>query len=122
MSSLLRLSLAMSLLPCPAALEVSCAFLSPFIPEASRLGVGAGPVPRDEGGAGSWIRCIWPIREWLHPHSPDTGHVSVSELSPCIGSANVETVSGVKTDSLEMLVREAADMRGRVSWLRAEMV
>ena len=62
------------------------------------------------------------IREWLHPHSPDTGHVSVSELSPCIGSANVETVSGVKTDSLEMLVREAADMRGRVSWLRAEMV
>ena len=53
---------------------------------------------------------------------PDTGHVSVSELSPCKGSVDVETVSGVKTDSLETLVREAADMRGHVSWLRAEMV
>ena len=61
---------------------------------------------------GSWTRCSWPIREWLHPHYPDTGHISVSELSPCKGSADVETVSGVKTDSPETLVREADDMRG----------
>ena len=112
MSSLLRFALARSLLPCTAALEVSCAFLSPFIPEASRLGVGAGPVPRDEGGAGSWISCTWPIREQLHPHSTDSGHVSVSELSPCKVSVDVETTTGVKSDSPETLIREADDMRG----------
>ena len=51
------------------------------------------------------------IREWLHPHSPDTGHVSVSELSPCKGSVDVKTATGVKTDFLETLVKEADDMR-----------
>ena len=91
----------MSLLPCTAALEVCSAFLSPLIPEASRLRVGAGPVSRDEGGAGSWIRCTWPIREWLHPRSTDTGHISVSELSPCKVSVDVETATGVKSDSPE---------------------
>ena len=112
MSSLLRLSLAMSLLPCTAALEMSSAFLSPLIPEVSRLGVGVGPVPRDEGGSGSWISCTWPIREWLHPHSTDSGHVSVNELSPGKVSADVETATGVKSDSPETLIREADDMRG----------
>ena len=48
----------------------------------------------------------------LHPHSPDIGHVSVSELSPCKGSVDVETVTGLKTDSLETLVKEADDLRG----------
>ena len=100
----------------PAALHCSlggelCIF-SPLIPEASRLGVGVGPVPRDEGGSGSWISCTWPIREWLHPHSTDSGHVSVSELSPCKVSADVETATGVKSDSPETLIREADDMRG----------
>ena len=51
------------------------------------------------------------IREWLHPRSPDTGHISVSELSPCKGSVDVETATGVKTDFLETLVKEADDMR-----------
>ena len=75
-----------------AASGVSSAFLSTLVPEASRLGVSAGPVPRDEGGAGSRTRCTWPIRKLLNPCSPDTGHVSVSELSPCKGSVDVETV------------------------------
>ena len=112
MSSLLILSLARSLLPCTAALEVSSAFLSPLIPEASRLGIGTGHVPRDEGGAGSWISCAWPIREWLHPHSTDTGHDSVSELTPCKVSVDVETATSVKSDSPETLIREPDDMRG----------
>ena len=102
----------MSLLPCTAAFGVSSKSLSPLIPEASSLGVSAGPVPRDDGGAGSWTRCTWPIREWLHPQSPDADHVSVSELSPCRGSVDVGTVSGVKSVPPETFVREAEDMRG----------
>ena len=95
-----------------AASGVSSAFLSTLVPEASRLGVSAGPVPRDEGGAGPWTRSTWPFREWLHPHYPNTGHVTVSELTPCQGSVDVETVTGVKTDSPEILVRETDGMRG----------
>ena len=53
---------------------------------------------------------------------PDTGHVSVSELSPCKRSVDAKTVIDVKTDSLEALVRDADDMSGDVNWLRAEMV
>ena len=33
----------------------------------------------------------------------------------------METATGVQTDSLETLVREADDMRGDVNWLSAEM-
>ena len=95
-----------------AASGMSSAFLSSLVPEASRLGVSAGPVPRDEGGAGPWTRSTWPFREWLHPHYPNTGHVTVSELTPCQGSVDVETVTGVKTDSPEILVRETDGMRG----------
>ena len=106
-----------------AASGVSSAeFLSSLVPEASRLGVSARPFPRDEGGAGSWTRYTWPIRKLLNPCSPDTGHVSVSELSPCKGSVDVETVTGIKTDSLETLFREADDMRNDVNSPRAEMV
>ena len=121
MSNLLRLSLTMSLLPCTAALKVCSAFLSPLIPEARRLGARAGPVSRNEGGAGSWTRCTWPIREWLHPHSTDTGHISVSKLSPCKGSVGVETAISVKSDSPETIVREAGDMREDVNWPSAEI-
>ena len=62
------------------------------------------------------------IREWLHPHSTDTGHILVSKLSPCKGSVGVETATSVKSDSPETLVREADDMRGDVNWPSAEMV
>ena len=81
-------------------------------PRGQQVEVSAGPVPRDEGEAGPWTRSTWPFREWLHPHYPDTGHVTVSELSPCKGSVEVETVTSVKTDSPEILVRETDDMRG----------
>ena len=60
MSSLLRLSLALSLLSSLQPLGWALHFSPTLIPEASRLGVSAGPVPRDEGGAGSWTRCTWP--------------------------------------------------------------
>ena len=105
-----------------AASGMSSAFLFSLIPEASRLGVSAGPVPRDEGGVGSWTTCTWPIRELLNSCSPDTGHVSVSELSPCKRSVDAKIVTGVKTDSLEILFREADDMRRDVNSPRAEMV
>ena len=59
--------------------------------------------PQGWDGAGSWTRCTWPFRDWLHSCSLDNGHrVSV----------DVETVTGVKPDSPETLVREADDMRG----------
>ena len=64
----------------------------------------------------SWTRCTWPIRESLHPQSPDSGHISVSELSPCKGSADVETATGVKSNSPETVVRKADDMMGK--WTR----
>ena len=48
--------------------------------------------------------------------------ISYFKLSTYKGSADVETATGVKTDSLEALVREAEDMRGDVNCLRAEMV
>ena len=48
----------------------------------------------------------------LNRNSPDTDHISVSELSPCKGSVVVETAIDVKTDSLETRVRESDDMRG----------
>ena len=105
-----------------AASGMSSAFLFSLIPEASRLGVSAGPVPRDEGGVGSWTTCTWGIRELLNSCSPDTSHVSVSKLSPCKRSVDAKTVTGVKTDSLEILFREADDMRRDVNLPRAEMV
>ena len=48
----------------------------------------------------------------LNRNSPDTDHISVSELSPCKGSVVVETAIDGKTDSLETHVRESDDMRG----------
>ena len=48
--------------------------------------------------------------------------ISYFKLSTYKGSVDVETATGVKTDSLEALVREADDMSGDVNWLRAEMV
>ena len=48
--------------------------------------------------------------------------ISYFKLSTYKGSVDVETAAGVKTDSLEALVREADDMSGDVNWLRAEMV
>ena len=48
--------------------------------------------------------------------------MSYFKLSTYKGSVDVETATGVKTDSLEALVREADDMSGDVNWLRAEMV
>ena len=53
---------------------------------------------------------------------PDTGHVSVSELSPCKRSVDAKTVIDVKTDSLEIIFREADDMRRDVNSPRAEIV
>ena len=61
------------------------------------------------------------IREWLHPRSPDTGHISISKPSPCKGSVGVETATSVKPDSPETLVREAGDMREDVNWPSAEI-
>ena len=52
------------------------------------------------------------IMEWLHPRFTDTGYISVSKLSPCRGSVDVGAPTGVKSDSPEILVREADDMRG----------
>ena len=48
----------------------------------------------------------------LNCNFPDTDHASVSELSACKGSVDVETAIGVKTDSPETHVREADVMRG----------
>ena len=117
MSSLLRLSLEMSLL---SSLQPwGCA----LHPRSQQVGVRAEPVPREESGAGSWTRCIWPIREWLHPYSTDTGHISVSELSPCKGNVDVENSINVKSDSPETLVRECDDIEGGdMNWPSAEMV
>ena len=48
---------------CPALQPWGCALHFSHHPphrRSSRLEVSAGPIPRDEGGAGSWTRCIWP--------------------------------------------------------------
>ena len=82
--------------------------------------MSAGPVPRDEAGAGSWTRCAWPIRKLLNPCSPDTGHISVN--CPLAKGVWMWKLSGIKTDSLETLFIEADDMRGDVNWPSAEMI
>ena len=82
--------------------------------------MSAGPVPRDEAGAGSWTRCAWPIRKLLNPFSPDTGHISVN--CPLAKGVWMWKLSGIKTDSLETLFREADDMRRDVNWPSAEMI
>ena len=82
LSSLLRLSLVMSLMSLQPLGEL-CVSLHPCPRAHSRLGVECRTCPQGWDGAGSWTRCTWPFREWLHPCSPDPDHVSVSELSPC---------------------------------------
>ena len=92
---------------------MSSAFLSTLVPEPTAgWGLSAGPVHRDE------------VEQGLGPDALDpsgSGYIlapltlTTSQLVNCplAGvSADVETVTGVKSDSPETLVREADDMRG----------
>ena len=74
------------------------------------------------------LKCLGENKAWILLLLTNTSclaqgpSISYFKLSTYKGSVDVETAAGVKTDSLEALVREADDMSGDVNWLRAEMV
>ena len=83
--------------------------------------MSAGPVPRDEDGAGPWIRCTWPSGSG-YILAPLTLAMSQSVNCPLAKGVWMWKLSGIKTDSLETLFREADDMRRDVNWPSAEMI
>lgn len=88
---------------------VSSAFLSTLIPEASRLGMRPGPVPRDdEQGLG--LDAFWPIMEWLHPLL--TLAMSQSVNCPLAKECKFRNCLWCQDRLPETLVREATDTRG----------